>query len=749
VLPTYFFIQSIRYLPLSILICLIPTMMLAQPMIPSKIDKPNTSQKKTSQSPVNKSAKLDLGKDFVDDTPDPRATRKRTKIASTSDQCYQASRLEERAKASFYNHKLNRARTQVEKAIKAQVQPVVAAWVLSMVYDEAEGQFPKALYWIRQAQTWLKQRCIVPHKSLRINQLHKDLLMQEFFLLGDMDKREDQLRVLAYYEKKYKIPHNALKIWPLVKLGRFKEARDFGLKEIQSDDAFVRSRAYNGLMAVECEARERKSSYDWGMKGHLDAKEQSCVIALNMGLASRQCFKFDEEERFNRLASHAQDKDCSSSPFIQSSASYLIRGAFQKSISALTQWRPSTASEWIRSHTRLKARRAELMYSLGVWNKALDEIHEVATYPDRSAGSDSASEEMLHLEAALLYWAILNANMTQAHEHDAIRGWSKLIQGIPSRMTLRFRRWKQSRQMIRYAAYQNLLTDLMRPYYSNVMPWYLNNIVYILGSGLIRATILEARQLEANDYPQHAWAYLDAIEAELAWYEGDESTALAKIKAALTGIPKAVRLLRYRLTALRWAAKSQQSGQWSFSEDLHVLLKEYPTIIRMLNLAIPVKIRIRQEGEYAQKVAEALARSPRVRLKENAKLSFEISQSKSSLSLCLMGAKNYRYACVQTLLNYEEEVKRLENRRKKLQGKAHAIEKVYVIEDDQKKELKPKEKEIEDRLVLEKDPAFRLIDLAHAEIFAPKIELTQKELDTLDGNIQQMSASDAVETLYR
>ena len=222
---------------------------------------------------------------------------------------------------------------------------------------------------------------------------------------------------------------------------------EIGRKLIKSEKGYVRSYAFNGLMALECERRNRKASYDWGMKGHQDAKEQSCVIALNMGLAARQTFKFEEEERFNRMALKAKLKDCSSSPYIQSSATYLIRGEFQKSISALTSWAPKTALEWSQSHMRVKARRAELMFGLGVWRRALREIHQVVTYPDRSAGTDSASEEMLNLEAYLLYWALLDAERIELEERRSTRGLWARVKRQSERFSHAWRQWRVKRQV--------------------------------------------------------------------------------------------------------------------------------------------------------------------------------------------------------------------------------------------------------------------------------------------------------------
>ena len=683
--------------------------------------------------------------------------------------CYAPTPLELEAKVALHSGERNTARTKAEEALKLggplqparegldeqgegegegekQTQsprPVLGAFVLAQVYADAEGNFPKALYWLRRAERWLTEACGERPTEPDAQALHRDLILQQSYTLGDMDKRGRQLKELERYETIYQPPRDELKIWPLVKLGRFEEARAYGLELIKSDDKYVRSRAFNGLMAVECEARARKASYEWGMKGHIDAREQSCVIALNMGLASRQCFLFDEEERFNRLALNAQDRDCSSSPYIQSSASYLIKGEFQKSISALSSWAPRTASEWTQSHMRVKARRAELMYSLGVWGRGRDEAREVVTYPDRSAGTDSASEEMLNLEASLLYWAFLDGALVEAEERAAARGAWRNLRDLKPRAQLAFERWKQRRQVIRYASHDNLLTAIVRPYFSNVMPWYLSSLAHILGGGVLRGAISEARALERQDYPTEVNAYLDGLEAELCWVEGDEEETLRLAEQALKGVPPAAKLMRYRLMALRWGAKrtlndpSLPAG--GLDDDLHTLLSRFPTPLRILNLALPVRVNLKG-GALAQEVGEAFAASPRFEVSPNASLSLEVSEGSEKLSVCLLGARGDRYGCAEAWLDLEVERAQRELRRQALKGRPHRVEREKGEAQD--------EQEAKGADDLEQSPVARVVDRVHATLLAPKVELTQKELDTLDGNIRQLSGEDALESLF-
>ena len=660
--------------------------------------------------------------------------------------CLKLSTVEREAKVAFYTQKRNRARTLAEKALKEQDKPILAAFVLAQVYEESEGNFPKSLFWIREATRWLVEQCGPLPSEIEAQQLHKDLLIRESFILGDMDRRYAQLKALDRYDLIYQPPKDELKIWPLVKLGRFEEAREIGLKQIQSDNSFVRSRAFNGLMAVECEARNRVASYEWGMKGHIDARKQSCVIALNMGLASRQCFKFDEEERFNRIALTAEDKDCSSSPYIQGSATYLIRGEFQKSISALSSWAPRTAIEWMQSHMRVKARRAELMYGLGVWRRGLKEIYDVVTYPDRAAGSDSASEEMLNLEAYMLYWSLLEGERVASEERRAVRGVWGWLRGQPERLLEAWRHWRVKRQVIRFATHNVNIIDLIRPYFSSVMPWYSASLVHILGGGVVRVAIDLAHSEDESELQEIAHAYLDGFEAELHWREGRDESALGLVERALSVVPKEAKLYRYRLLALRWSIRSRLNGQARLDEDLHLLLREYPLPLRILNLKIPVQVSS-SAGALSAKVVEAIAQSPRFIFDDTAELTLQVIEDARTLEICLVNQRGNRYRCAETLIDTEAEREKVKHKRRALQGRPQDLERAKDSDEEQAETQKAHQRD-QWRRPLEVNPVYRVIDRAHRELFSPQVELTQREMDTLDGNIRQLKAEDAVESLY-
>ena len=220
--------------------------------------------------------------------------------------------------------------------------------------------------------------------------------------------------------------------------------------------------------------------------------------------------------------------------------------------------------------------------------------------------------------------------------------------------------------------------------------------------------------------------------------------ALSLIEGALSLIPKEAKLYRYRLMALRWAARSELSGQIKHDDDLHKLLREYPVPLRLFDLKIPVQVSS-SSGDWSAKVVEAIGRSSRFLIDDDSALSLQVIESSDRLELCLLNQRGSRYRCAETLIDTEAEREALKSRRLRARGQAHDLERVADQGDD---EDAMRDRRDQWRRPLETDPALRLMDRAHRELFSPQVELTQKEMDTLDGNIRQLKAEDAIESLY-
>ena len=116
---------------------------------------------------------------------------------------------------------LIKARTDAEAILNKHPDSFVAMFAMARVQHDEEGNHARALYFIHRAEGLLKHFGTPAPWD-------KKLLREEYWILHEMDRMEDALAVIDRYEKKYDDTDETLRIWPLFKLGRMKEARELG-----------------------------------------------------------------------------------------------------------------------------------------------------------------------------------------------------------------------------------------------------------------------------------------------------------------------------------------------------------------------------------------------------------------------------------------------------------------------------------------------------------------------------------------
>ena len=615
---------------------------------------------------------------------------------------------DEKAALNFYDQgKHIEAREKAQAVLETDPDSFIATFVMATVYFHLEANLPRALFTLRKAMTQLESAYGVPPTDAEAERWHRRLLTEEGWILSDMDDREGQIANLDRFNALYRPRREVHYMWPLLKMQRYDEAIAIGEKLIFSDNAWERRRAYNGLMAVEDERRNRRASYDWGIKGYENTGGKACIIDSNLGLASRRAFKLDEAERFDKEALKTDDETCPTSPYAQLTVVYLIQGEFQKSLSALEELRkvPRTPDERIQNEMNIKGRLVELMYALGQFDEAAQRSREIMRQPDR-AGTTSASSESLELANAVLHWAVLDARFEVLRERAAMRNLRQAFETWNEIRELILDRWQTRRLVIRLSTIDHLLADTVSPYYSDVMPWYSGALIEMLGEGLIVKVATAARARDV-DYPREANGFYDALLGELAWREGDHAEAARLAGRALDELPTREIALRWRIKA--WLADSlwQQGDIAGARPYWHELLRSQPAVFRHLGLSLPVHFDV-QGGALAEAAHQRLAKSPRL-VDGDSGFTVRIAEVEGSLQLCLAGEGGFQYACHVAALGAARPGLELE---------------------------------------LDDSTAFaEALDEFHGKAFSPKLELTQKDINSLDGRAVRQGAAEAIKGL--
>lgn len=603
-----------------------------------------------------------------------------------------------------------KARSQAEAVLAQNPDAFIATYVLARVHGDAEGNLARALYLLRRARATVERVHGLPPRIDDARSWHRRILLHESIVLGQMDRRADQLAAYDMLDAHYAPKQTVRRIWPLLKLERFDEARKIGEALLHDPDPDIRERAYNGLMAVEEEAGNRLPSYSWGQKALESMGQDTCILATNTALGARRAFDFPNTIAYDQRALKANDGSCPTSPHAQLSAMYLVFGQFQQSLSALKALRgvPRPPHLRVQNEMVIRARFVELLLALGQFDEAEIRVREILAAPDR-AGMISAASEIVELSNALLGYSVLTARYHQLLEQASARSFWPALRTRLAAEQIAASRWRAAREATRLAALPETLRKHVRPYYTDVMPWYGADMLTVFGGGVLRKAIEEVRAVEQGG-PPVAEAFLDAYLAELHWREGDDAAAIVAGEDALRRLPAEPRLLRARIQAWladsRWRAGDRDGAR----RDYAAVLDFQPTALRHLGLTLPVVIGD-VSGPRGAELAERLRDSPRLAIERGAPFEVTVQADDEALTICLQVAKRL---CA-TLSGYD---------------------------------LEAAEKAANDPIdPTTGDVIAAAIDRFHDEVFSPRIELTQSDINSLDGRAVRQNARDALDGL--
>ncbi len=519
----------------------------------------------------------------------------------------------------------------------------LATYALSRIYHEAEGNLPRALFLVRKAMAMLLERYGSPPEKQKALQHLAQLLRDEISILGEMDRREEQLARLDAYGELFGDGLEARKIWPLFKLGRFDEARALGERLVVSDDPLTRMVAANSMMALADEQGDRKGTYEWGRRALAVTHGDSCTVASNVAEGAFEIFRHDEVEGHVKTARKADRQDCAVSPLTHLVQLFLGRGDLRRALDSLLEVRTEQLERrlMVQQETGQRAMVIELLLAVGRLDEVEERLPVLVSEPDR-VGFSSISSERSQLGNLLLYFAALSAAAERAREQRAVRSFFVAVAGARERVARSLALWRARRRAMRLLSLQELLISSVRPYLSEIQPWYMGVLVDLLGPGVVAQAAAEGRELEA-EVIERARGYYDALEGEAAWRRGDLAAARRFGASAVETLPAAEGLLRWRVRAWLGAALVESGEAEAATPHLREVLRRYPGVLRQLRIALPVRVE-HDSSAGARAVAELLEESPRFEAGGGV-FKVSVSTMGEGLRLCLSGPGGESYAC--------------------------------------------------------------------------------------------------------
>ena len=447
------------------------------------------------------------------------------------------------------SEKYIRAREKAEKLLRKRPKSIIASYTLAMVYHDEEANLPRALYHIRRTEQRLVERFGDEPSDHQAKVWHRKILLEQSIILGEMDRRKQQLTVMDRADARYNPKMDRWRIWPLMKLHRFAEAEKLSRKLALSEDQYLRISGLNGLIAIESEKLRPRECFQAGIKAVTATSHRSCILNQNTAEAAFAVYRFGEAERLALKSVQAPLEDCPASAYPHLANLYLLRADFQKAMDAVKSARGAKVEKRYRQQFEMSntAWLSRLLYTLGKFHKAHELAQRILVSPDR-VGMTSFSKEVMKVIYTLDYHAAILAKAEALREQASARPLSRRPALWAQQADLHRKAWVARRRVARLLSSKDHLLHLLRPYLKPLPPWNAGELIAVVGTGVMARAL--ARVRAAETMKKETAPYFDALEAEVAFRRGSMSRALTLASKAAAALPRDEVLLRGRTEAL-------------------------------------------------------------------------------------------------------------------------------------------------------------------------------------------------------
>ena len=601
------------------------------------------------------------------------------------------------------------AREKAEKLLRRRPGSIIASYTMAMVYHDEEANLPRALYHIRLTEQRLIKRFGRRPSDPQARVWHRKILREAADILGEMDRRAPQLAVMDRADQLYRPRMDRGRIWPLMKLHRFDEATRLARKLALSSKEHERIHGLNGLIAIASEQLRPRQCFREGIKAVTATSYRSCILDYNTAEAAFAVYRFSEAERLSQKSVQASIQDCPSSAYSHLANLYLLRADFQRAMEAVKSSRKSGVQKRYRQQFEMgnTARLARLLYTLGKFHKAHDLASRILAAPDRE-GLSSFSKEVMKVIYSVDHHAANLAKVEALWEQASVRPLTQRPAIWAEIATLNGKAWVTRRRVARLlSGKEDHLLHLLRPYLKPMQPWTAGELIPMVGGGVMLQAIRRLRVMETMK--QQTAPYFDSLETELLLRQGQTARALTLAHKALSKLPKDEVLLRGRTEALAASAAWKLGRRKLAERHFHGVLQRYPTALRILRIRLPVTVRA-SAGRLATLVGKTALSSRRLTTGDLG-FTVRVTGDHKALRLCLEARGGRRLACTVA-----------SPRGHKKDSEARAFKEART--DEQRAAL--------------------ALDRFHIKVFAPRIDLTQRDINSLDGSAVRGDADEVL-----
>ena len=519
---------------------------------------------------------------------------------------------------ALLDEKFVRARELAEAILRDDPNSIAGHGAMGMVQHHGEGNLPVALYHLKKSRDLFEARYGAYPSDGTPWRWHAMSLTEMAFVSGEMGRHQDKIDLLVQRDSIYDPPQPAEQGWPYMRLRQYDRARIAAEAGIATGEQNQIATALTVLCAVEAELLLREASYDACVEAanhDRDNGSRNPTPFTNAAEAALGMLRFSEAEKFMQEGSRNFVYGTASNPWLDLTQLYLAEGRTAEALDAVRkmfQWRnrqPAYMDEQNRAETELTS--AIFLTVAGRAREAAKLSSRTLDRPDRTGFTSSESEQMQ--AAAALVDRMAHATLAERLEEEA--SWSSWRDVLPIRAAAlkhRLRSWASGRRAASLLSDQRILLSTLQPYLAGAVEapeWLEPELIAPMGSGVLKAALAEAKSRETL---LDAEGYFLAWETEIAVLEGHEKKALELADQALVRLPGPESLLRARVTVLAAQAAFRRGDLPRSVAFFDQAMQLDPGAIRRLGASLPA-VFYESPGPIAEAAADYLRDSPRFR----------------------------------------------------------------------------------------------------------------------------------------
>lgn len=618
--------------------------------------------------------------------------------------------------------KFIKARKMTEELLKADPDSFVGTYVYAHVFHDGEGNLFRALQLYKDALKLFERAYCTDGptpKNAELQSWHLLVLSDIARIYGELDHREQEVEMYDHIGKLYNFGPNIDMTWGLIKLGQYDRASAIIDHTLKSNDAFFRSTAYNNSLALEDARHHHKEAYNKGLRALEFAGNSSCVILTNHARSEMLFLDWEGAMGHINQAATVKKGDCPIPPLLGAVPLYVLSGAYQKAISTMQKVRQTTIEKrmLIQGEKRQRSELVGMFFEMGFADKAYPLMKTVIDAPDRK-GYDSLSQQQVRLAHLIMFVAVATEKLKRIDETlSAVRHATPgvfLLDKAARKRSLELHKtrdevqralWSAKEQALKEALTAENLVALTVPFYVMESPLYNFAIADVLGLRTAQKIVNEERARLTDEESQAFEPVFALLESYIAWRDKDYDRALERAKFVETKLDHHFKLLKLQALVMTSDIAVQRGDTAKGYRGFAEVYSSYPAVFRRFDIRLPARVGAVDDDDASQSAARAALASSRFVESEDAPFVISALAKGELVELCLSTAQGARLACSSSDPN------------------------VYSMEGG------------------DKIATASIVDNFLLTAFAPRVDLSQADIHSLDGSPLRIGAAEALDNL--